>query len=149
MASLLMADRSVSTRRANLAVVAGPEADSEGALQVAEEVEEDTSVEAEVVVVEEVGVASHEVVETGDMVVDVTTTEVEAHTDQKEATTTKTEHKEEDMEIVQEVRTETATIAMVTRVAGRTVASGCLSSGHGPSPRTGGPISMTAGLAWS
>lgn len=134
-----MADRSVSTRRANLAVVAGPEADSEGALQAAEEVEEDTSVEAEVVVVEEVGVASHEVVETGDMVVDVMTTEVEAHTDQKEATTTKTEHKEEDMEIVQEV----------TRVAGRTVASGCLSSGHGPSPRTGGPIPMTAGLAWS
>jgi hypothetical protein len=56
-----MADRSVSTRRANLAVVAGPEADSEGALQAAEEVEADTSVEAEVVVVvEEVGVASHE-----------------------------------------------------------------------------------------
>lgn len=54
-----MADRSVSTRLANLAVVAGPEADSEGALQAAEEVEEDTSVEAEVVV-EEVGVASHE-----------------------------------------------------------------------------------------
>ena len=70
----MMADRAVSTRRANLAVVAGPEADSEGALQA---VEEDTSVEAEVV-------------ETGDMVVDVTTTEVEAHTDQKEATTTKT-----------------------------------------------------------
>lgn len=55
-----MADRSVSTRLASLAVVAGPEADSEGALQAAEEVEEDTSVEAEVVVVEEVGVASHE-----------------------------------------------------------------------------------------
>lgn len=49
----------MSTRLANLAVVAGPEADSEGALQAAEEVEEDTSVEAEVVV-EEVGVASHE-----------------------------------------------------------------------------------------
>lgn len=54
-----MADRSVSTRLASLAVVAGPEADSEGARRVAEEVEEDTSVEAEVVV-EEVGVASHE-----------------------------------------------------------------------------------------
>ncbi|CAB1314009.1 unnamed protein product [Coregonus sp. 'balchen'] len=34
------------------------------------------------------------------------------------------ERKEEDTEIVQEVRTETATIAMVTRAAGRTVASG-------------------------
>lgn len=49
----------MSTRLASLAVVAGPEADSEGARRVAEEVEEDTSVEAEVVV-EEVGVASHE-----------------------------------------------------------------------------------------
>ncbi|KAL1023040.1 hypothetical protein UPYG_G00035700 [Umbra pygmaea] len=142
MASLLMADRSVLTRLASRVVVEGLEADSAGAHQVAEEAVEDTSAEAEVVVVEEV-------VESEDMAVVVMTTGVAARTDQTEATTTKTEHKEEDTAIVQEVRTETASIAMVTRVAGKTLASGCLSSGHGPSPRSGGPIPLTVGLAWS
>ncbi|CAB1324436.1 unnamed protein product [Coregonus sp. 'balchen'] len=105
----------------------GPAVDSEGARRAAEEVEEDTSVEAEVVVVEEV-------VESGDMAVDVTTTEVEAHTDQTEATTTKTERKVEDTEIVLEVM----------RVAGRTEASGCLVWARplvwpGPSPGPAAP----------
>uniref|UniRef100_A0AAY5KGJ4 Cold inducible RNA binding protein n=1 Tax=Esox lucius TaxID=8010 RepID=A0AAY5KGJ4_ESOLU len=72
----------------------------------------------------------------GDMAAGVTTIEVGARTDQTEATTTKTERREEDTAIAQEV----------TRAAGRTVTSGCLSSGHSPSPRSGGPIPMTAGL---